>query len=99
MQRLRRGPIRRWRREETSTGDCRASGCGEAELGRKVRELNGRNERAAGSEKGVETASIKAKSESKQAGGHRKIGDWTRGRGGRQKGLEERQGSEWQKME
>ena len=64
-----------------------------------VREKGRRNERAAGSEKGVEAASRKAKSESKQAGGHRKILDWTRGRVGRQKGLEERQGSEWQKME
>lgn len=42
-----------------------------------------------------DTAWWKAESESKQVRVHSKSGDWPKGRTGKQKGLKERQGSEW----
>lgn len=38
---------------------------------------------------------VGAESESKQVRVHSKSGDWPKGRPGKQKGLKERQGSEW----
>ena len=68
MQRLKRGPIRRWGREETSTGTAGRQAA--ARLSERERSENRRqerrNERAAGSEKAVEAASREAKSESKE---------------------------------